>query len=46
MNGTAALGLALFAPLSTWALYTGVISYLLMGALFASEYAVRRIRLG
>ncbi len=46
LNGIASLGLALFAPFSAWAVYTGVISYLLMGALFAGEYAVRRIRFG
>ena len=45
-NGLASLWLALFASLSTWALYTGVIAYMLMGALFAGEYAVRRIRFG
>ncbi len=46
MNGLASLGLALFAPLSMWALYTGVISYVLMGALFAGEYAIRKVRFG
>jgi uncharacterized membrane protein len=46
INGLASLGLALFAPLSTWALYTGVISYVLMGALFAGEYAIRKVRFG
>jgi uncharacterized membrane protein len=46
INGLASLGLALFAPLSMWALYTGVISYVLMGALFAGEYAIRKVRFG
>lgn len=46
INGLASLGLALFASLSTWALYTGVISYVLIGALFAGEYAVRKVRFG
>ena len=46
MNGLASLGLALFASLSMWALYTGAISYVLMGALFAGEYAIRKVRFG
>jgi uncharacterized membrane protein len=44
-NAAVALGLALFAPLATWALYTGLISYLLMGLLFAAEWLVRQGRL-
>lgn len=34
--------LALWAPLPWWTLYTGVISYLLMGVLFAGEWLVRQ----
>jgi len=41
LNGTVALGLALWASEAAWSLYTGVISYLLMGALFAVEFLVR-----
>lgn len=41
INGSMALGTALWASPATWSLYTGVISYVLMGLLFAIEYAVR-----
>ena len=46
LNGLTALWLAAAGPLRAWALYTGLVSYLLMAALFAGEYAVRRIRFG
>ncbi len=46
LNGLTALWLALFGPLNAWALYTGLISYLLMAALFGGEYAVRWRRFG
>ncbi|WP_181296482.1 hypothetical protein [Pseudomonas sp. Q2-TVG4-2] len=46
-NAGIASGLALWAPLSWWTLYTGLIAYLLMGLLFAGEWLVRqRIRKG
>jgi uncharacterized membrane protein len=41
LNGSIALGTALWAPPAIWSLYTGVISYVLMGLLFAAEYLVR-----
>ncbi len=41
INGSIALGTALWASAATWSLYTGVVSYVLMGLLFAIEYAVR-----
>ena len=45
VNASIASGLALWAPLSWWTLYTGLIAYLLMGLLFAGEWLVRqRIR--
>lgn len=45
VNGSIALGTALWAPAAIWSLYTGVISYVLMGLLFAAEYLVRlRVR--
>jgi uncharacterized membrane protein len=44
-GGTAAL-LALVAPLSWWALYTGLIAYGLIGLLGAGEYVVRKYRFG
>lgn len=45
-NGAIAALLALWAPLSWWTLYTGAISYGLMGVLFAAELVVRRVRFG
>jgi len=41
-NGLITTGLALWAPLSWWTLYTGLIAYLLMGLLFAGEWLVRQ----
>lgn len=44
-NAAVSLALALFAPLSAWALYTGLVGYVLMGALFAGEWLVRQGRI-
>lgn len=41
-NLTATCALALWAPLSWWALYTGLVAYVLMGLLFAGEWLVRQ----
>jgi uncharacterized membrane protein len=41
INGSIALGTALWATEAQWSLYNGVIAYLLMGVLFAGEYLVR-----
>jgi uncharacterized membrane protein len=41
-NGLLAAALTLWAPLSWWALYTGLISYGLMGLLFAIEWLLRQ----
>jgi uncharacterized membrane protein len=41
-NGLVAASLTLWAPLSWWTLYTGLISYGLMGLLFAGEWLIRR----
>ena len=38
------LGLARWAPLRVWTGYVGVVSYVLVGALFAVEYVIRKIR--
>lgn len=38
------LGLAAWASLAVWTAYAGVASYALVGALFAVEYVVRKIR--
>lgn len=37
------LGLAKWASLAVWTAYVGVVSYLLVGALFAVEYVVRKL---
>ncbi|BAP42962.1 hypothetical protein NRB16_13275 [Pseudomonas sp. LJDD11] len=41
-NGLTATVLTLWAPLHWWALWTGLLSYGLMGLLFAGEWIVRR----
>jgi uncharacterized membrane protein len=46
LNGGTAFGLALLAPLSWWALYNGLLAYLLIGLLGASEYVIRKRRFG
>jgi uncharacterized membrane protein len=38
------LGLARWAPLAVWTVYVGVVSYVLVGALFAVEYVIRKIQ--
>jgi uncharacterized membrane protein len=40
-NGAVALGTALFAHENVWSLYTGVVSYVLMGLMFGGEYLLR-----
>lgn len=46
-NGLVVIALNLWAPLSWWTLYTGLIAYGLMGLLFAIEWLVRqRVRAG
>lgn len=42
-NGTMSIILSIFASKKTWAIYTGLISYILMGVLFAGEFIVRKI---
>lgn len=42
-NAVFMVALALAAPLSWWALYTGLISYLVIGALLAGEFVLRKI---
>lgn len=41
-NGALALWTALYSTRETWALYNGLIAYVLMGFLFAGEWLVRR----
>ncbi|MDQ0143116.1 hypothetical protein [Cupriavidus necator] len=42
VNGALATGTALFASDRVWALYNGAIAYVLIGAMFAGEWLVRR----
>ncbi len=42
LNGTAAAITIILGDTALWALYNGLVSYLLMGALFAGEWLVRR----
>ncbi|MFP2905794.1 hypothetical protein ACLESD_12200 [Pyxidicoccus sp. 3LFB2] len=42
LNGGISLGTALWGTDATWALYNGLLSYGLMGLLFAGEWLVRR----
>jgi uncharacterized membrane protein len=44
LNAGAVTSLAVAAPLAWWTLYTGILSYALMAALFAGEYALRTAR--
>lgn len=44
VNGSIEAGLALGAPIEVWTLYTGFVSYLLIGALFAIEFVYRHWR--
>lgn len=41
INGSIALATALWASPAAWAMYNGVIAYVLMGLLFGGEYLVR-----
>ena len=43
LNGAAALYTAVATSLETWALYNGFIAYLLIGALFVTELAIRSV---
>jgi len=46
LNALVALVLAVFGSDAAWALWTGVIAYLIMGVLFAGEFALRRVLIG
>ena len=41
VNGGAALYTALYASLETWALYNGLIAYILIGVMFGTEFLIR-----
>ena len=44
INAAIAATLALLAPLSAWALYCGLIAYILIGTLAGTEYTIRKYR--
>lgn len=44
LNGSVSLALALYGSLPLWTVYTGAISYVLAGVLFAGEYVYRHWR--
>jgi len=46
VNAVAAAVLALYAPLSWWTVYNGLVAYILMGVLFAAEYVPRKLKFG
>jgi uncharacterized membrane protein len=46
VNGSLAGWLALRGTLSSWALYTGVLAYVLIGIMAATEYVIRKVRFG
>jgi len=41
-NGSVAFATAVVADMSLWSLYNGLVAYLLIGAMFAVEFAIRR----
>ncbi len=43
-NGALSAALAVYASVSLWALYTGLLAYLLIGLLATAEYVVRKAR--
>lgn len=44
VNGATAAALAIFAPITWWTFYTGLLSYALLGALLLTEWVMRRRR--
>ena len=42
LNGGACALFALWAPRAWWALYTGLVSYVILGVLFAIEFTIRK----
>ena len=44
VNAAVSAALGLFASVAVWAVYTGLVAYLLIGVLGASEYVVRKAR--
>ena len=43
LNGTIAAYTALAAPIEVWAVYNGVVSYVLIGLIAGGEYAIRTV---
>jgi uncharacterized membrane protein len=46
LNALVALVLAVFGSEAAWALWTGIIAYVIMGLLFAGEFVLRRVVVG
>ncbi len=46
LNAAIGLSLAALGALLAWATYNGLVSYVVMGLLFALEYAIRKARFG
>ncbi len=43
LNGAAAFYTARYTPIETWALYNGLIAYVLIAVLFAIELGIRTV---
>lgn len=46
LNAAVTAALALFGSVEAWTFHTSVLSYVLMGVLFAAEWVVRKLRFG
>jgi uncharacterized membrane protein len=44
VNAAVSAGLALWASVAAWTLYTGLVAYILMGSLGGTEYVIRKYR--
>ena len=42
LMGTQSMALAIFAPIEIWSLFTNFINYLMVAAMFAAEFSLRR----
>ncbi|MFW6051014.1 MAG: hypothetical protein ACODAU_07560 [Myxococcota bacterium] len=46
LNGATAAALAVVAPVAWWAVYNGLVAYVLMGVLLGAEWVLRKLRFG
>lgn len=44
VNASVSIGISLFGSIKAWSIYTGIVSYVLMGILFAVEFVIRKIK--